>query len=127
VHLLLGDALWLTDPAGEARSCYSRGMFLDPTLDRWQTVAWPELARRVREIGGAATALDWWAAGRIPLPPIDADGVPHPAVAEVWRALAEADAARRQGRFDDMLRLRLLLRELAPDVFATYMERIEIS
>jgi tetratricopeptide (TPR) repeat protein len=108
VHLLRGDALWAADSIGEARSCYSRGMFLDPTLERWRSVAWPELARRVREVGGAATALD-------------------PAIAEVWRALAEADAARRQGRHDDMVRLRFRLRELDPDVFATYMAGIEAS
>jgi tetratricopeptide (TPR) repeat protein len=127
LHLLRGDALWAADSVGEARSCYSRGLFLDPTLDRWRSVVWPELARRVREVGGAATALEWWAAGRIPVPPIDADGAPHPDIAEVWRALAEADAARSENRFDDMVRLRLRLREIAPDVFATYMARIEAS
>lgn len=127
VHLLRGDALWVADSVGEARMSYSRGMYLDPTLERWRSVAWSELARRVREVGGAATALEWWAATRLPLPATDVEGVPHPAVEEVWRALAEADAARRRGRHDDMVRLRVRLRELAPDVFDTYMAGIEPS
>ncbi|MFV2073557.1 MAG: hypothetical protein ACC742_13000 [Thermoanaerobaculales bacterium] len=126
-HLLGGDVLWASDSVAEARSSYSRGMFLDPTLERWESAAWPELGRRVREVGGVATALEWWAAARLPLPPTDVDGVPHPAVEEVWRVLAEADAARHRGRHDDMVRFRLRLRDLAPDVFATYMARMESS
>jgi len=125
VHLLFGDTLWAGDSVGEARSFYSRGMYLDPTLERWRSVLWPDLARRVRAVGGAATALEWWAAGSLPLPTTDVKGEPHPVVEEVWRALAEAEAARRQDRHDDMVRLRLALRELAPDVFATYMASIE--
>jgi hypothetical protein len=127
VHLLSGDTLWVGDSAGEARACYSRGMYLDPTLERWRSVLWPELAHRVRAVGGAATALEWWAAGRLPLPRTDVDGEPHSEVEEVWRALSEAEAARREGRHDDMVRLRLVLQELAPDVFATYLASIEAS
>jgi tetratricopeptide (TPR) repeat protein len=127
VHLLRGDALWLADPCNEACSCYSRGLLLDPTLERWQSVAWRELAVRVRQHGGAATALEWWAAGRMPLPPLDSEGTPHPDVAEVWRALAEAEAARRDNRHDEMVRLRLRLRELDPGSFAVYMQRMECS
>jgi tetratricopeptide (TPR) repeat protein len=127
VHLLRGDALWLADFFDEGRSCYSRGLLLDPTLERWRSVAWRELAVRICQNGGAATALEWWAAGRIPLPPPDSDGAPHPDIAEVWRALAEAEAARRDNRYDEMVRLRLRLRELDPGSFAVYMRRMECS
>ena len=127
VHLLFGDTLWVADSAGEARSCYSRGMYLDPTLERWRSAAWPELAHHVRAVGGVATALEWWAAGRLPLPKTDVDGEPHSEVEEVWRVLSEAEAARRQGRHDEMVRLRLALRDLAPDVFATYLASVEAS
>ena len=81
LHLLRGDALYEAS-ASEARACYSRGLLLDPTLERWAGVAWRELARRVRETGGAAVALEWWAAGRLPLPPPDAVAEPHPSLAD---------------------------------------------
>lgn len=127
IQLLLGDALWSADSASAARACYSRGLLLDPTLPRWRSVAWRELARSVCDVGADATALEWWATARLPVPPCHVAGTPHPAVATVWRAIAEAEAARSAGQFDDILRSRSRLREQAPVMFELYMERLEGS
>lgn len=125
LQLLHGDALHEVS-AGAARSCYSRGLLLDPTLERWKEVAWRELAVRVAEVGGAATALDWWAAGRLPLPPPQTVGEPHPSLADAWRALAHAETERLRGRHEEMIRHRARLRVLAPDVLARYIDRLEM-
>ncbi len=127
LHLLRGNVEWARRQEEAARACYSLGLLVDPTLERWQSVAWRLLARRISESGGVATALEWWAAGRLPLPPLDVALPPHEELAEAWRALAGADDARRCGRFEEAIERRARLRAVAPEIFATYMERLERS
>ena len=125
LQLLLGDACWLTGAAGPARASYSRGLLLDPTLERWHEVAWVDLRRRIQETGGARAAVELWAEGGLPLPPTTSAGRPHPAVAEVWRVLADAADAAAHRRHDETVHHRLRLQSLDPDIFARYMERLE--
>lgn len=125
LQLVLGDVLWRAESVSAARACYSRGLRLDPTLEQWREAAWRELARSAAAVGAVATALEWWATGRLPVPPPDTVGEPHPRLAEVWRALAAAEAARAGRQVDEVLRCRIRLRELAPVLFELYMERIE--
>lgn len=125
LHLLLGDAHWLTEAPSRARSCYSRGLLLDPTLDRWQSVAWRELASRIRAVGTPRAALELWVEGVLPVPPTDTSGVAHSEVAEVWRALAGAEEAAIRGRHADLLRYRARFRELDRGLFEAYMARLE--
>jgi len=122
---LEGDLLWVAKSSEAARRSYSRGLLLEPTLPGWSSVAWPELARAVRRSGAAATAMEWWASLRLPLPPLDVVGEPHPAVVGVWRALAEAEDARARGLHDAVLRARSRLREQAPVLFELYMAALE--
>ncbi len=122
---LEGDLLWTAEASEAARRSYSRGLLLDPVLPEWSSVAWPELARAVRRSGAAATAMEWWASFRLPLPPLDVVGDPHPAVAGVWRALAEAEDARSKGVHEAVLRARSRLREQAPVLFELYMAALE--
>jgi tetratricopeptide (TPR) repeat protein len=121
---LYGDALYDVS-VSQAKACYSRGLLVDPTLPEWRTVAWPELAGRVADAGGATAALELWAAGQLPMPPPDAAVQPHPSLAEVWRAMAHAEAERRRGRHDEAIDHRRLLLELAPEIFHQYMARLE--
>jgi hypothetical protein len=125
LHLLLGDAHWLTEAPSRARSCYSRGLLLDPTLDRWRSVAWRELASRIRAVGTPRAALELWVEGVLPVPPTDTSGVAHPEVAEIWRALAGAEEAAIRGRHADLLRHRARLRDLDRGLFEAYMARLE--
>lgn len=125
LHLLLGDAHWLTEAPSRARSCYSRGLLLDPTLDRWRSVAWPELASRIRAVGTPRAALELWVEGVIPVPPTDTSGVAHPEVVETWQALAGAEEAAIRNRHVDLLRHRARLRELDRGLFEAYMARLE--
>lgn len=125
LQLLLGDACWMTASAGPARSAYSRGLLLDPTLERWRDVVWIELRRKIRSAGGDRTALELWAAGGLPLPPPDAAGPAHPLVAEVWAAMAAAHEAAARHRHDEAVRHRMRLRELDPEIFKRYMARLE--
>ena len=125
LNLLLGDACWLTDSRGPAHSAYSRGLLLDPTLERWRSVAWQELRRRIRSAGGVRTALEMWAEGALPVPPLATVGRPHHAVRERWEALAAAEEAAAHRRHGDVIRHRIRLRDLDPDVFTRYMARLE--
>lgn len=123
----LGNSLWMQEKTDEARHVYAKAFLLAPAESNPEDLKDETLKKTIHRTELAYVPIHGWLEGLLPLME---DTVAKPQNAEHEKALAIyscinlAEKARIGGAYSKMIEARRRMKELSPEIFEAYMERI---
>lgn len=120
----LGDALWCLGRETWARAEYAQALLMSPRDVSIADLKDPRLLDVISENGVEMAPVYGWLLGVLPLLDPDQIACGNKQVADAYRRLNRAEQTRLSGDQDAAIEQRRRLREVYPDLFEAYMNKI---
>jgi len=124
-HLYLAEALHRQGRTERSGPCYARALLLDPEAISPEAISHQPLAEVIKEYGPSLAPIHAFLQGILPL--VAHVALPVTPATTIYKALQQAEQARRDGRHQDMITARRELKNLSADIFQEYLDTLEGS
>ena len=112
-------------PRNRSGPCYARALLLDPEAISPEAISHQPLAEIIKEYGPSLAPIHAFLQGILPL--VADVALPVTPATTIYKALQQAEQARRDGRHQDMIAARRELKNLSADIFQEYLDTLEGS
>jgi len=124
----LADSIWMQDKISEAQEIYLKALLIAPHEVSLKEIKNDELLEIIEDSGIYMTPVYGWLRNILPLRDIKVKKTynkEHERCLKIYQVIRKAENVRKDGNNEKVIEQRKLLKQIAPEVFEKYFERIK--